>query len=94
MIISKKIGNLEPYRSDADIVFSTFYHIYIDLQHKLDKVFFGFLQVHRVKPCQLDQIWVVSYHFVLALSCFLIQLFSYYGNREVNRQPSFRTEDS
>ena len=38
---SKFFGNLKPHQSGPGITFSIFYHIHIDLQHTLDKVFFA-----------------------------------------------------
>ena len=50
--------------------------------------------LHRAKHCQIDQSWALVYHFERAQVCPAQPLFPYYGNRTVNRQPSFRTEDS
>ena len=57
------LGTLEPHQSDAGVCFSIFYHIYIDLQYTLDKLFLRLHILHRAKPCQLTQIRSVVHHF-------------------------------
>ena len=42
-------GNLEPHQSSAGMFFLTKYHIHIDLQHTLNKVFFAFSYTSSIK---------------------------------------------
>ena len=75
------------------ITFSGSNRINIDLRYTLDDESQALFTMSSSKTCVTRQNFPMLYHFSRA-QVWPAQLLFPYGNRAVNRQPSFRTEDS
>ena len=86
----KILGYHKPRR---DFVIFMFKYIHINLQYTLDKVFCALFTMSSIKTLITRQNFALVHHFLRA-PVWRAQLLFPYSNRAVNRQPSFRTEDS
>ena len=75
------------------ITLSSFYHIHIDLRYALGNESQALFIMSSSKTLITRENFALVYHFVRAQVCRAQPLFPY-SSRAVNRQPSFRTEDS